>query len=92
MRFIKIKARKGTQLSNVIEKLIEIYETPHVRYAVDSIALGFPDVDQTGESNYTKCFNLGSSCCGVHWYESIDNMFFEVTFNGKTLYQIDIIK
>lgn len=92
MRFIKIMARKGTQLRKVIDKLIEVHGTPHVCYSSDSIALGFPEVDQTGVSEYDKYFSIDDTNYACHWYESIDYMFFELCSQFKTIYQIEIIK
>lgn len=94
MKFIKIPSRKGTRLAEVVDKAIELYHL-NVQYREkDFVLLGFPECTETKEgTHFNKCFDISSTAFGgVYYFESKHIFTFEITHNGKTVYQISIVK
>lgn len=93
MRFIKITARKGTQLSKVINALINKYQIPHVRESKTIISLGFFPSTDTPYNFYNKMVDLDSNHYGSLRYSETSNKFYvEVTYDGKSLFEISMLK
>lgn len=93
MRFIKITARKGTKLSKVINALIKKYNIPHVRESKYIVSLGFSPSSESSYSNYTKMVDLDSEhYCSLHYYESTNKVYLDVTYDGLSLFEISILK
>ena len=93
MRFIKINARKGTNLSKVINALIKKYQIPHVRESKYIVSLGFIPGTDTNVSNYTKLVDLDSNHYGsLHYFESTNRLYLDVTYDGLSLFEISMLK
>lgn len=94
MRFIKIKARKRTNIDRVLDvarakEVISVY-----RQDPDTLVVGVPKLGRESLEVYiNKVFNLNSRDTGsVFFYETKMTYYFEIRYNGESIYLIDIIK
>lgn len=94
MRFIKIKARKRTKLDRVLDvarakDFVNVY-----RQDSDTLVVGVPSLDKGETEVYlNKVFNLNSRDTGsVFHYETKITFYFEIRYNGESIYLINIIK
>ena len=94
MRFIKIIARKGTNIDRVLSMACQKDAVNLYRQDEDTLRVGVPSLEKGVTEVYVnQVFNLGSINTGsVYHYETKHTFYFELRYNGKIIYLIDIIK
>ena len=94
MRFIKIITRKGTKIDRVLVKARQNEVVSVYRQDADTIVVGVPSLEKGATEVYiNKVFNLNSPNTGsVFFYETKLSFYFEIRYNGKSIYLINIIK
>ena len=94
MRFIKIITRKGTKIDRVLVKARQNEVVSVYRQDADTIVVGVPSLEKGATEVYiNKVFNLNSLNTGsVFFYETKLSFYFEIRYNGKSIYLINIIK
>lgn len=94
MRFIKIITRKGSKVDRVLKMAREKEVVSVYRQDIDTLVVGVPSLDKGATEVYiNKVFNLNSPNTGsVFFYETKFSFYFDVMYNGKSIYLINIIK
>ena len=94
MRFIKIITRKGTKIDRVLVKARQNEVVSVYRQDACTIVVGVPSLEKGATEVYiNKVFNLNSPNTGsVFFYETKLSFYFEIRYNGKSIYLINIIK
>lgn len=94
MRFIKIIARKGTNIDRVLKKACEKEVVSVYRQDKENLVVGVPALNKGATEVYiNKVFDLDSRNTGsVFFYETKFSFYFEIRYNGKSIYLINIIK
>lgn len=94
MRFIKIIARKGTNIDLVLVKASELDAVSVYRQDAETLVVGVPSLDKGETEVYVnKAFDLNRPHIGsVFYYETKNSFYFEIRYNEKSLYLINIIK
>ena len=94
MRFIKIIARKGTNIDRVLKKAFQKDAITLLRQDEDTLLVGVPSLGKGETEVYVnKAFELDSLHIGsVFYYETKFSFYFEIRYKGKSLYLINIIK
>lgn len=94
MRFIKIITRKGSKIDRVLNKAREKEVVSVYRQDIETLVVGVPALSKGSTEVYiNKVFNLNSPNTGsVFFYETKFSFYFEIRYNGKSIYLINIIK
>lgn len=94
MRFIKIITRKGTYIDRVLKMARQKEVVSVTCQDAETLVVGVPSLDKGAIEVYiNKVFNLDSINFGsVFFYETKNFFYFEITYNGKSIYLINIIK
>ena len=94
MRFIKILARKSTNIDRVLKKAREQEVVSVYRQDIETLVVGVPALPKGSTEVYiNKVFNLNSLNTGsVFFYETKLSFYLDIRYNGKSIYLINIIK
>lgn len=94
MRFIKILARKSTNIDRILKIASQKDAVNLYRQDEETLVVGVPSLEKGQSEVYiNKVFNLDSSnIASVFYYETKFSFYFEIRYHGKSLYLINIIK